>query len=620
MLDVKNWPTADVISAGVRATIGGRPVDVVSLNTMRELPRTLPGQIAMSGGITAATGSLVIAPSAGAPSRVATPWTHRTYPKHGELVEVWISHNYAEARVFTGRVDSVSGDAQTREISLDIVDHFDMLKKEFSHKALARMMPPWSTMGEGFQRMTGLLSPWVTTLAARASEFYSTPPMDGFCLVSAPLQGSTWPERGELVDSYRGDQVGVWRKYHPGATTEPAGWLSMTNVFAAYIPDKYNTPYNAGITSDRPLSITMMAGRWQASSSYVAALWNRGDSLRVACTSSRAVYAQLVAADGTATTVAGIQASTAGDWTTATARWRAAGSSSLTVELTTDTGATATGSVTPTSTMGMRTAPITQVWVYAPEGCYIAGAQVSFATLAPASAWKRSASIQPSKPLKNLDLVPGLTTRSAADLLTDQAEAEVSAMWIDETGVLQYRDRKSLLAGTTVRTLTSQKDLLGLTWKTNAQSVHQQTTVKYRSPSVSIARRSTLVAYEGQKDELRAKEDQDLLIEPAENEEWLAVDSTARTIYSDTGWGTFNTGQGTFVGLTGLTSDGDEIPEIDSSKVNATIEFAPAGVRAWRAKTTVNSLAGGCDRVVTQSRAEDTTPIKKTYQLSLIHI
>lgn len=615
MLSVQSWPAGDVVTAGVRATVGGRAVEVVSMELTRELPRTLPGQVAMSGGVTAATGSLVIAPAAGPSTRVATPWTLRSYPKYGQRVELWVSHDGAEIHVLTGRVDSVSGDVSTREVSLTVVDNYDQLNTEFSHRAIARMMPPWSTTGDGDQRMTGMLSPWVTHLAARVAGFYSTPPMDSLCLVSAPLQGCTWPERGELVDSYRADQVGKWAKYHPGATTEPEGWLSMSNVFAAYIPDKFNTPYNSGITTDRPLSITMMSGRWQSSSSYVSANWPLGDKLRIACTGSRAVYAQIVAPDGTATTVASIQPSAAGAWTTATARWRRSANNSLTVEVTTDTGASARGTVTPPSSAGMLSGPIDRVWVYAPTGCYIAGAQVSFTgATSPASTWKRTASIQPAKPLRGIDLMPALTTRSAGGLLKDQAEAEVSAMWIDEDGNLQYRDRATLLAGGVVKTLTAQRDLLGLSWSANSQSVHRQTTVKYRNASVSIARRSTLVVYEGQRDELRANEDQQVLIEPPDNEEWLAVDSTARTLFSDIGYTNFNSGQGTFIGFTGLDINGDEIPVIDSRHYTATIAFETAGARAWKVTTAIQSLAGGCNRVITQSRADEASPIKKAYQ------
>lgn len=614
MLNVQGWPTADIVTAGARATVAGRSVKLVSVSTKRELPRTLPGQVAMAGGITAATGSLVIAPVEDVSGRVATPWTSRTYPKRGERVQIWVSHDGAEARIFTGRVDSTSGDVSSREISVDVVDDFDKLNTEFSHRPVARMMPPLSTIGNGFQRMTGLLSSWVTDLAARAAGFYATPPMDGYCLVSAPLQGSTWPERGELRDSYRGDNVGIWHKYHPGAVTQPEGWLAMSHLYAMYEPDPYNTPYNSGITSARPLNLTMMAGRTQATSSYVAAHWAGGYMLRLAVTGSRDVVAQAVATDGTVTNVAFIGVNSAGAWTTATARWRPSGAVSLAVDLTTDTGASATGAMTPPSTAGVFTDPITQVRVYAPQGCYIAGAQASFTTLPPASSWSRTAAIRPSTPLRNMTLVPALTTRSAGELLKAQAEAEISALWIDEDGRLQYRDRASLLSGSVVKTLTSKRDLLGLSWSTDSQDARRKVTVKYRDAAVSITRRSTLVAYEGQKEELHEGEDQEVFIEPPEDEEWLMVDSTPRTILSDFNADKFNSGEGSFVGFTGLNKDGDEYAFFDGSAADYRMTFELVGARAWRTTLSIPKMPPNVDRVITQSRSEDNSQIKRAYR------
>ena len=614
MIKVSDWPTSDVFTATARATVAGRSVKLVSLSTKRELPRTLPGQVAMAGGITAATGTLVIAPDEDVSGRVATPWTSRTYPQRGDRVQIWVSHGGAEARIFTGRVDSTSGDVSSREISVDVVDDFDKLNTEFSHRPIARMMPPLSTIGDGRQRMTGLLSSWVTDLAARQAGFYATPPMDGYCLVSAPLQGSMWPERGDLRDSYRAGDVNGWNKFHPGAVSQSGGWITMSDLYAEYEPDQYNTPYNGGITATRPLNLTLMAGRSQATSSYVAARWAGGYTLRLSVTSARELWAQVVAADGTVTSVASITGSSADTWETATARWRPSGSVSMTVEITTDTGATGSGAFTPPSTSGVFSNPIQQVRVYAPAGCHIAGVQASFTSSSPASSWSRSAQIRPSTPLRNMNLVPALTTRPAVDLLRNQAEAEVSALWIDEDGVLQYRDRVSLLSGSVVKTLTSRRDLLGLSWSSDSQDARRKVTVKYREAAVSIARRSTLVAYEGQKEELSEGEDQEVFIEPPENEEWLMVDSTPRTILSDFNADKFNSGEGSFIGFTGLNKGGDEYAIFDGSAADYRMSFALAGRRVWKATLSIPKMPPGVERVITQSRAEDTSAIKKAYR------
>lgn len=568
----------------------------------------------MAGGITAATGSMTIAPPKDNPvsGRVQTPWTDTTYPARGDRVEIWAVHNGVEAKIFTGRVDDVKGGVDTLEVTLGLVDDYDALGQEIQHTALARMMPPLSTTGDGYQRMTGLLSPWVTSMAARQAGFCSTPPMDAYCLVSAPLQGSTWPERGVLRDSYRHSDVGEWSKYHPGATTEPDGWLSMTQLIAKYEPDPYNTPYNSGITSARPLSITMMAGRWQSTSSYVAARWDTGHTLRIACAGNRDLSAQYMAPDGTVRTVAFMSSSTAGDWSIATAQWELFGTGSLKVTLYTDTGKTAEGTIT--APMGSKTKPIFQVWVYAPSGNYIAGAQVSFTSLPAATRFRRSASIQPAKPLRNLNLVPALAMTPAAEILNAQAEAELAALWVDEDGVLQYRDTPTLLGAPVTRTFTSARDVIGLSWSTNSQDVRRKVTVKYRSAAVSIARRSRITVYEGQKSELAVGEDSDIWIDVPDDEEWIQADSTPRTVYGDYNASLMNSGEGSFIGFTGLTKDGDEIPILDGTKAVYTLSFNLVGRRGYRAIIGIAQLPSNADRVTTQTRTEDATSLKKAYR------
>ena len=614
MRNIANWPTADVITPRARATVGGRAVTVVSVDVKRELPRTQPGQVAMTGGITAATGSLVIAPFQDVSERVPTPWTTPGYPKLGERVAVWASHDGVETRIFTGRVDAVSGGIDSPEVHLDLVDEFDKLNQQLSTPALARTMPPLSTQGDGRQRMTGLLSTWVTDFAARASGFYATPPMDNFCVVSVPLQGSTWPQRGLLRNSYRAANVDSWQKYHPGAV-ETDGTIYMYDVYAEYEIDPYDVPYSGPIADGRPLNLTLMASANQGTSSYVAARWANGWQLRLACTSTRELRAQTVAPDGTVTTVGLLRPSVSGDWRVATVRWRTSSTTSLAAEIFTDTGKTSTTAFV-TAPPTTRSEMFQQLRVYAPENCRLAGVQASVTATSTATGWQRSLAHYPPKPLRTMWLVPAITSQPAVDLLKAQAEAEGAALWIDEDGVLQVWDRSRMIAQPVVDNLTAQRHLLDLSWSLDSQDTRRKVVVKYRRPAVSIARRSTLVAYEGQKEELGAGDDQDLWIEPGADEEWTQVDNTARTLFGDFNASWANGGMGTMVGFTGLNANGDEISIMDGSSQLAqwTIELTKVGTRTWHCVTAVTSLPAGVDRVVTQSRTEDTSSVKKAYR------
>lgn len=94
------------------------------------------------------------------------------------------------------------------------------------------------------------------------------------------------------------------------------------------------------------------------------------------------------------------------------------------------------------------------------------------------------------------------------------------------------------------------------------------------------------------------------------------VDSTARTVYGDYNAAKFNSGEGSFIGFTGLQVNGDEISIMDGAsplhRTTQTLDLV--GARAWRAIIAIQSLAPGCDRVITQSRSEDDAAIKKSYR------
>lgn len=616
MRNIPGWNLSNLIESKSKVYISGKLRRHASIQITRSLPRTFPGQSRRIGGITAATGTLVILPDGDFRERVETPWTAtNTYPKLGSRVEIFIDHNGTEVRVFTGRVDRVKSGVTDPEIEVDVVDDFDRLNQQVTTSAVARMMPPLSTTGDERPRATGLLSTWVTDFAARGSGFYATPDMDGYCIISAPLQGSTWPERGNLRYSHRPSDVGNWSKYHPGASVSDSR-VYMTQVFAEYEPDRFNLPYSGPITVERPLNITMVVGPRQASSSYVGVIYSSGWMLRVAVSGSRNISAQMVSPEGVAFTLAYISSGSAGSYQVVTARWRPSGTGSIEATLTTDTGASASG--VNTAPRGSRTEMFTSARVYAPEGCYVAGAQVSFTGIVESAAqrFQRSFYHNPDSPMKNIFVVPAMNYKPAVELLKDQMDAEGGALWIDEDGNLQCWGPNRLTTKAVDTTLNSREHILDLSWSLDGQEAHRKVIVRYREPAVSIASRSRLVAYEGTKEELEPGDVQDLWISPSNDEEWIMTDSTARTVYGDFNAGKFNSGDGTFVGFTALKSNGDEIPILDGtdSSNQIDISFEKVGARSFHVITSVNSLSSPAHRITTQSRTEDGAATKKAYR------
>lgn len=525
----------------------------------------------------------------------------------GDPVTVDVTDGENEHRIFTGRVDTSRSSLEEPGVSVGLVDETDSLTSTVSERPLFREMPPRSTNGSGKNRQTGLLNTYVPNLAARTAGYYNTPQMSAWAFVSAPLVGSTWPERGVLRNSYRSTGVGEWYRSQPGAFTDTIpGTIYMSDVYAQYEPDPYNTPWEGGITAERPLSITLGARQSQAASSYVEAVWYGSTylrSVRVAVTGTRSIYAQLLNETRGTTNVVWIGAGESGDWEYVTLKLLRVSDSVLEWQLTTDTGVVKTGRTTSgqSGTVLMSRLP-DNVTVRIPEGCGLNGVQVGHSSSdTPAEVFKRTFVLRPDVPLRALSVMPALVAEPAQDLLRAQAEAELAAVWIDEDGILHWLGRKRMLAAPVVTTLTS-SDIADAEITMDAQDVRRRVSVKWTAWAARVARRSTIVVHEGSKDEYEPGDYAEAIITPPNEEEWVAVDSTARLIQGDENVGMLNTGLGTFVGWTGLTEEGDEFADVYGHNVRTDLE--PIGPDTWKWWIDVRKLYGKAVRLRTASRAE----------------
>lgn len=611
-----SWVSGPVreVSAGAAGLVG----TVGSVRVHRGLPSALPGQVAAVGGRSAATADVELTRETGVSARVGTPWSRRTWPGSGDPVTVDATDGTNVHRLFTGRVDGTQSSFADGGVRVSLVDDTDNLSAQVSSSPLFREMPPLSTTGEGRSRMTGLLNAHVSNQAARTAGYYNTPPMQGFCLVSVPLVGSMWPERGNLRDSYRATGVGEWHRYHAGAFSDfTPGTVYMSDAYAAYVPDKYNTPWGGGITEERPLSITLGARQSQATSSYVECRWGGGvaytRSIRLAVTGDRNVVAQLVHETTGTTDIVWLGGASSGPWEYATLKVRRMSNSVLEWQVTLDTGVVKTARTTSgqTGTILMDT-----LWdearVYIPAGCGLNGIQIGYPTgPTPAESFKRTFIYRPDSPLRTLWVVPALKSVPAADLLNDQAEAESAAVWLDEDGVLRWLGRTRMLSQPVVRELTS-SDIADATVKMDAQDVRRKVTVSYTAWATRVTRRSSIVLHEGSQDEYVDGDYAEQIITPPSDEQWVQVDSNPRTIYGGNGVQLFNDGQGSFHGYTALTKKGDEISDARGGLSQWT--FTPIGPSAWKWTFNVQALPTGADRVKTITRSEDGTDLKSPYK------
>lgn len=602
----------------VAPVVTGVPgVSVSGVSVGRELPSSLPGQARSVGGLSAATATVTGHVGSGVTDRVGTPWTRRDWPELGARVTVSASDGTNQHRLFTGKVDGSASSLAGMGVSIPLVDDTDRLSALVSHEAVFRTMPPRSTQGAGDRRLTGMVSTWVTNLAARAAGYYSTPPQGGYCVVSAPLAGSSWPERGVLDWSGRyNSTANTWSTSHPG-TSALDDSIYMADLMAEYIPDPYDLPYSGGITASRPLRITLGANQVLSNTGYVDVRWVGSGwtrYVRLAVSSTRTLTAQILADGEVVQNVVSLAGVTAPEWrfATLTVSAPASGATTMRFEIETDTGHTAAGWADYYMTTTMRDQMWDKTRVYAPPYVGLNGVQVSYGSTPPVRGFRRSFLTRPDDPLANLEVMPHLTATPARDLLEEQSEVECAAVWIDEDGILRWLGHQRMVDGPIVRTLTS-SDLADAEIRVDSQDVRRQVTGTYTTWATKTTKTSRIIVYEGPKDELEAGDHAEQIITPPDDEEWVMVDSTPREVWGNIGSTYFNLGYGSYHGWTALKTDGDELP-FAAGDGETPWSFGRIAPGTWKWEFTVNKLPAGADRVKTSTRSEETQYVKATYR------
>ena len=546
-----------------------------------------------------------------ASDRVGTPFSRRDWPQSGDPVGVNVTDGSNTHRIFTGNVDGTDSSFGAPDVSVKLVDHTDRLSAQVSQNALFRTMPPLSTTGDERPRMTGLTTAYLTTMLAREAGYYMTPPRQNYILISAPLTGSTWPERGQLWQSGRSGDIDQYHRYQP-ATTNPSGsgavWAS--DVWAVYKTDAYGSPWTGSITTDRHLHLTLGAGPTQASSSYAELRWNTSYEFRIAVTSSRTITVQHRNAGSTSTWTTLHQANPTG-WRYVQVTLDKRTDDTLHLRVVTDNAYSWAG-VIPVIDPAVYNRQFEYLTVVAPEGCQIHGVQVSAHSgdgVVPGFVPNFTAEIDY---VSSLQVLPALVSEPAGDLLHQQAVAECAALWLDEDGVLRWHGRRKLTEQPVQLTLSSSQ-IADARITMDAQDVRSRVSVKYQAWATSVTTRSRLIVYEGSKDELTTGDPVlETIITPPSDEQWVQVDTNPRVVQGGQGASLLNNGEGSFIGGTVLTPNGDEFS--DSAWTDFTWTFGPIGPGAWKSTMVVDRLPSTADRFRTATRSEESTWIKPSYR------
>lgn len=504
MQTVAGWPEdLDVATPTARVVVSGVDRAVTSVGVQCELGGSMPASVVGGSEITAADGTIGWA-DGDVEVVPALPWARRNGwpPRSGLACEVWAGYGDAQAKLITGQTTDTSGSFGAGDLTTGVEDRIVRLNDRVVIEPLLAAMP---SLADGeVSRYVGLNACYYTDRALRACGFYATPKMPGDTVVSAPMNGSLWPERGECSYALT-TKVG---EAFPDWVRAPWG-LAVQAVDVRYLP--------AGDSRlTRPLEVTLCLPSPTSGAVNVLLQWGT-NSYRLGITAATLNAQKLAPSTVTVCSLPRAQSRIV------TMRITPVGDQ-VTMELRTNTGAQAAGSTAKIA--GSDTDQMTQV--RATGAGAFGGLIVGF----PTSPWtsvahQPSAAIELSEFSGRRNTLRGMPAidRTALDLLREQADAELAAMWIDAFGVFHWRDREVLTHRGPVATLTSTDSLLEAQWDDTAAHVRSRVTVDWREPIISTSSFCSVTVYQGSGETVKTGQKTSTVIHPAADEAWIMVDT-----------------------------------------------------------------------------------------------
>lgn len=539
MQNAPGFPTdLTSVTPAAEVRVNGALVDFETVSAGSTLQSAMPSHVAAAGGaVAAATGDATILPNADIVESPANPW-NGSAPSQMANVTVDAGYEGATCRVFTGVVDATSGAPSSTGINVGLIDAIDQLDKKVTWGPLLNAAPSL-TEGDWTFRRAGLSPIHITDKALRHCGFYATPRLSGAPVMSASMMGSAWPERGTL---------------------KTAAAHSNPSSSAAWVTTHWGVGLGNGVVSFIPADAKPLDSEFQMTFCRSLIPTNTGQSasftvywgtagLQVLSSSGGHIYARHISTAGTVSNVATMVAADAASADTFNVRWIPGGN----VTIYASNGRTATG--TRAYPPIITTSPMTSIDIVTPQGSMVwGGFQASF-SLDPTWAFERTAHLTAPAFIYGLTAFPAMIDRSCADILKEQAEAELAAMWLDEYGHFRWVNRDVLTGTTPVGTLTSLDHLFDLPWETPSKSVYSKVTVASDAPTVTRRAWSNLKVWQGSSGTMENLDTDTETIEPPANEDWFQVASPVRP--TTAGVNAVKYGRGSLYGGI-LVSDGVE--------------------------------------------------------------
>lgn len=526
---VPEWFTEVTVNGVVRAA--------ESMSWSSEMTGDLPDQVIASGGLGGADGTIVWSAQQPVESRPVSPWGKVAGwpPSAGDLVQIRVGNGTTWWTRFTGVIDKTTGDP-TSGFQSRVIDFRDRISGTFTHEALLRHMPPFQE--DGSYRSIGLNFWYALTRALRTCGISNTPLIEAPSAMSAPLQGSVWPEAGDLLDA------GGSGSAANASFFQEAWGYSAVGFNAHYIPRLSESPSTT-------VQLTMMVGAAHSGIGYVEARY-QDVRIRLRASSARGITAHHIvgttdvqvavlspAAFASAETVSLLVKN--GQWT-----------------LRADNGSVATGS------RAVSGSAMHRVSVSADDNARIAGVQVSHPNTVAREFtsvnFRRNMEFDPSGLASTMDMMPALRGRSIPDLVDEILAATLTASWWDEGGKLILRPSDRLRGTVPSATVTTSDDITALSWEDSLLAVKSEVEVAWKNPLISKTYQHRLELWRGRTQTLLSTSDPiSDWVTPDPGMEWFGVDRTLRRINSSS-WGAYNARRGSYCGVWLSNADGDPDP------------------------------------------------------------
>lgn len=560
----------DVRELTTYAIVGGVRREIESVSLDRALAGDLPEQVVSGGGVAGSAGTIIWASAEDVQVQEVSPW-HKVGgwpPAKGDRVQVYVTDGTTSWPRFTGVIDATSGTVGGGMQST-VIDSRDRLNTTFTQPALLRHMTP-SAEGSAYRSIG--LSQWHALMSAlRAAGIYNTPPMVSNVAVSAPLQGSAWPEAGSLRDAQ-----GLVEGNH--AQFYQAPWGHAAGGFLAHYLPRTSELISA------PLQVTMVVAPEHLGTAFVSVYFSDTVYVQLQINSSWRVTATYV---NGATTVEVLNRALTNVGLSTTLTLLVKGG---VWDLRTSNGERVFASQAVSGGAAMD-----RVYLSVSESARVAGVQVSrpltlsheFSSLTFVPSCRFTISLL----ALSMDMSPRIESRGVSEVVDEICKATLTAAWWDESGVLQLVPSDRMRSAEPVQSITTLDDITAMGWEDSLLSVRSKVEVTWKDPAISKGRFQRKELFRGPGDTMEAQDNIEVFATPDDSTEWFGVDRNPRRL-DDSNWGVYNRKRGSFTGVYYMDSTDNELP---SSTASTAISVESMGTVALKVSHTAGALGTGIE-------------------------